>query len=101
MNSFRILGSVSILVAMLSLLAGCSRSKQGSGDSPVVRVDQDDEKKVVNPQEEDVASQATKTLSEIPDEPVQSTPSAVPSNEKVSGNQPDDSATFKQKMLHR
>ncbi len=99
MNSFRILGSVSILVAMLSLLAGCSRSKQGSGDSPVVRVDPEDEKKVFNPQEEDVASQATKTLSEISDEPVQSTPSAVPSNKKVSGNQPDDSATFKQKNV--
>ena len=95
MDSFRILGSLSILLVASCLLAGCSQSKQGSGDSPVVRTDSGDGEKVASQQEQAVPSQVTKTMTEtsdvkISDEPVQSGPDSVPSSGKISDIRPDE-----------
>ena len=102
MDSFRILGSLSILLVASCLLAGCSQSKQESGDSPVVRTDSGDGEKVASQQERAVPSQVTKTMTEtsdvkISDEPVQSGPNSVPSSGKISDIRPDELTTFKQK----
>ena len=101
MDSFRILGSLSILLVVSGLLAGCSQSKQESGNSPVVRTDLQDGGEVVSQQEQAVASQATKTTTETSDakgsdKPVQNGGSPVPLDRKVSNAQPDKSTAFKQ-----
>mgnify|MGYP003769510597 CR=1 FL=1 len=86
MDSFRILGSLSILLVVSGLLAGCSQSKLESGDSPVVRTDLQDGGEVVSQQEQAVASQVTKTTTEAADvqksdEPLKSGEKPLPSDD--------------------
>ena len=101
MASFRILGSLSILLVVTGLLAGCSQTKQESGNSPVVRTDLEDGEEVTSQQQQAVASPVRKTTTESADvknsdEPVQVGANPVPSDEKVSNVQPDKSTAFKQ-----